>query len=133
MQHVVQNTAVLRARTILTQNGIRVNWRNVSYFTIEETDQYYLAGIKWKYKASIMTEEIHLNKELTLYKFFKPFGIVAFGKEHYVNLHNIITIEETEVHGPVEKTVVRIVFVDGHQLVKKMTTTDWVWWKTNYA
>lgn len=116
-------------------NGIRINWMNTSYFTVEsENADEYTFSVKWKYKASIMTEEIVLKKQnLHLQNYFKQFGIAALNKDTYVNLGRILTIQETQVHGPVDKTLVRIVFVDGFELIRKIESTQWVWWKSTYA
>ena len=123
---------VVKARTVVTQSGLRVNWKNVSYFEIQEENNFYQIGIKWKYKASIKTEYLELNKDTDLYKYFKQHGIVKLG-EYYVNLNKIITIQEKAIHGPHEKVRVRFLFTDGFELVTVLTSTDWVWWKTTYA
>jgi len=125
------NTGVLRARTVMTFSGTRVNWRNVSYFEIKDTDSNTI-GIKWKFKASIRTEIVEINPETDYYKYFKQYGLVKF-EDTFVNLYKILTIDEEPVHGPIEHTKVRIVFTDGFELTRTLRSADWVWWKTTYA
>jgi len=125
---------ILRTRTLLV-GDTRVNWNNVSYFELgddaEQPDVYYSIGIKWKYKASIKTEYLKLSKETDLYAYFKRFDTVKLGR-YYINLSKIITLSEENIHGPTEKTRIRLVFTDGFELVETINTDVWVWWKTTY-
>ena len=124
--------SIAKARTVMTQSGLRINWKRVSYFSLEATKEHYIVGIRWKYKASLRTEYINLNIETDLYKYFKQHGLVKF-EDIYVNLNKILLIEEKAVHGPNEKTRVRLLFEDGFEVIRIFKSTDWVWWKTTYA
>jgi len=128
------NTNVARARTVLTKNGIRVNWRNVGYFTIEKQENSYLIEIRWKYKAGIMTEKIEMgDHEFKPTSYFRQFQLIPLTEDTYINLNNVMIIEEQSISGPVEKVLVRVVLIDGYQVIVKMTRERWVWWKQNYS
>lgn len=129
---MLNNPSILRTRTSLTSSGTRVNWKNTSYFEIKEGDGVYIIGIKWKYKASIKTETVEINIETDLYKYFKQFGLVQINPTIFINLNNILTIDEEQIHGPVEKTRIRFVFWDGFEITIVLQSTTWVWWKTTY-
>jgi hypothetical protein len=131
------STNVVRARTILMPNGIRVNWRNVPHFTLkenEDSDNKYTALVKWKFKAGLMEEAIELGGEdFRPAVYFKQYQIVPLTPTIYVNLNNIMMIEEQAIHGPQEKVMVKIVLIDGFHLAVKMDREKWIWWKQNYA
>ena len=128
----VQNGAAMKANTIMMTNGVRVNWRQVSYFTYTKTDDGFEFKVKWKYKASIRTETLILKKDFNLNSYFKQYKIVLFN-DLWVNLTKIMIIEEEAIHGPEEKTKVRMVFVDGFELIQTMPADKWARWKTTYA
>ena len=141
----VQNTNLLRARTQMTSNGTRISWMNVNYFDLEEVSveaegagaegiiiKEHKLGIKWKYKASILTEEIRLPIDVNLPKMMKPFNLVPIGNS-YVNVYKIMTINEEAMHGPEERVRVRIVLVDGFELIKILGVDEWAYWKTHHA
>jgi len=130
----LNNPNIVRARTILLSNGVRINWKNISYFTVEETKPIFKANIRWKYKAGLMEEIIEVGGEdFDPYKYFKKFGIVSLSEDVYINLNKIMLIKEKTVHGPIDKTTVRIVFNDGMQIIKKLDSKYWSWWKDTYS
>jgi hypothetical protein len=126
---------ILRARTVLTKNGKRINWNNVAYFTYKKDELNFILDIRWKYKAGIMSEEIimEFKNNAEMYKYFKRYGIVAFSDDIFINLNHIMLIEETPVSGPQEKILIRIIIMDGFQIVRKLLHDNWVWWKTTYV
>ncbi len=127
--------STLKARTILMSNGIRINWRNIAYLEIDSQDtDGFSCIVKWKYKASIRSEVIELKKpDTNLVNYFKQYSIVQLTSECYVNLSRIMTISEETIYGPQDITQVRIVFLDGFEVIKKIPSEKWQWWKTNYA
>jgi hypothetical protein len=123
-------------------NGIRVNWRNIPYFRINKNktteenkdNTKYTAIIKWKYKAGLMEEVVELGGEdFRPAVYFKQYQIVPLTEEIYINLNNIMLIKEQSIPGPQERVLVKIVLIDGFQLVVKMDRERWVWWKQTYA
>jgi hypothetical protein len=127
------NTNILKARTVLMNNGIRINWRNIGYFKLVKEDTNYYADIQWKYKAGIMTERVLVgDNTFEPFKFFKQYRIVALDEETYINLGHVMIIEEIPVRGAQEKTLVKIILVDGFRIVVKLDAATWTWWKTTY-
>jgi len=125
---------VTRARTVLTKNGLRVNWRNIGYFTIQKRETDFLVEVKWKYKASIRTETIIVGDEqFKPTNYFKQYNFVPLTEDLFINLNNIMIIEEEPVHGPQEQVIIRVVLIDGFKISVKMTRERWIWWKQNYA
>ena len=136
MQSIIQNGHLLKARLTLTPNGTRINWKNVSYAVISEITlpegQMYSIGVKWKYKASILTEEILLPIETNLNLYFKQTHLIRFD-DALISLSKIMTINEEAVPGPQEMVRVRIVLVDGYQIIRKVTRESWISWKAAHA
>jgi hypothetical protein len=131
---MLNNPNIVRARTIVTPGGLRVNWHNVSLLTIEKIDDLYYVEISWKYKASIKKEKTQIGgPDFRPKEFFKKYGLIALDENTFINVRNILVIEETSVHGPQEKTLVRIVLQDGFQIVRKLDSKNWAWWKENHA
>ena len=128
------NTNVTRARTVMTKNGLRVNWRNVGYFTIKEREEDFLVQVRWKYKAGIMMEELEMgDKDFKPTAYFKQYQLIPLTEDTYINLNNVMIIEEKAIPGPQENVLVRVVLIDGFQLSVKMTRERWIWWKQTYA
>jgi hypothetical protein len=131
-----QASNIAKTRTVLV-GKTRVNWLNVSCVTIDgigvgdKDPDYYKIGIKWKYKASIRTRVVKLSREINLPGYFKKFGLVQLGS-YFINLSKIMTLDESPVHGPVEKTRYTILFSDGFEIHETIKTDFWLWWKTTY-
>jgi len=143
----IQNGNTIRARTLLASNGIRVNWMNVSFFDIEKITsestntingetidiQEYKLTIKWKFKASILSEVAIMPLTTNIQQLMKPFGLVPFGEDSYININNILIIEEVAIHGPQEKVRVRVVLMDGFEIIKTFDAKAWAFWKSNHS
>jgi len=124
------------AKTSLMANGLRINWWNVSYIKVQETENEYHITIPWKYKVSIREEYTYLKKSAGAIArdYFQRFGLIPINEEIYINLNKVLLIEEEDViRGPVDYTMVRIVFVDGFEIKQKTKSEFWNWWKSNYA
>ncbi len=126
----------MKSTTTLLSSGKRVSWFNVSYLKYRKLpkEEGYEFTIHWKYKAAIKKEIVTspmATQELN--KYFAKFGIVPLKDGVMVNLDNIMIIDEEPVHGPLEKTRVRMVFVDGFEIKEVMVATQWAWWKQTYA
>jgi hypothetical protein len=126
--------ALTKARTVLFSDGKRVNLFEVTHFRTKKLKLGYEFTIYWKYKASIKEEIIRTDHaSFDPSKYFKQFGFAPFTENIYVNLAKIMIIEEEQVFGPVEKTKVRIVFSDGFQIIEKLESTRWSWWKSSFT
>lgn len=139
----IQNPGIVRARTVVSANGVRINWANVSYFdvstviekdpdTLEEKSEYQIL-VKWKFKASIISEDIRMSIDTNLPRYMKTFGLIPLGSEKYINVSKILLINEEAIHGPIEKTRVRIVFTDGFEIKETLSTEHWVQWKQAHS
>jgi hypothetical protein len=124
-----------RANLQLMADGKRVNWNNISILkvgTLETADGVSLE-FRWKYKASIKTEiTTWTGKNLELVKHFRPFNIVELLDNIFINLNRILFVEEKSIHGPTEKTSIRMVFEDGLEINETFLATKWAWWKTTF-
>jgi hypothetical protein len=117
-------------------NGVRINWNNIGYLDMVDNsaDDGYTFIVRWKYKASIRREEIKLKKpNVTLFNYFKQYNLIELFNGTFVNLSRIMLIEEKAVHGPQEMTLVRMVFLDGFELIKKIPADKWQSWKSLHA
>jgi hypothetical protein len=126
---------ILKARTLPTRNNKRISWRNVSYFTYKDIDDHMVIDIYWKYKASIISEEVLLkfDHNAARQKFFKTYGIVHLNDNIYINLNQILIIEEEIIHGAEVKIKVKIIFTDGFKITTNIPEDNWLIWKRNYA
>jgi len=127
---------VFRARTIQITPGKRINWERVPYFIFNEdkdgASDIIHVEIRWKYKAGIKTENIDMNKEhFSNPTYFKRYGLVKLVGDTYINLNRIMFIEE--VQQGLDSVVVRFVLQDGFEITRKISLTNWIWWRDNFA
>ncbi len=124
----------MKTTTVLLASGKRVSWFNVSYVKAVLVGDEYEFTIYWKYKAQIR-KEIFTSpmKENQLNKYFASFGLVPLVDNVFINLSKVLMIDEEAVHGPVEKTRIRMVFTDGFEMSHVMVATQWAWWKQSYV
>ena len=123
----------MRAKTILTADGKRINWHQITHVDLQREGGVLIGKFKWKYKASIKVEEIALNlKDTEIGKYFKRYNFAPLTTEIYINLDKIMLLEENQIFGPTEKTKVRILFLDGFELYKVIESVRWSWWKTSF-
>jgi hypothetical protein len=124
------------AGTTLMPCGLRINWSNVSYVEYKKEEDVYKIKFKWKYKASVRVEETFINDSegFHIVTYFKRKNFIAINEKYLINLAKIMLIEEQEVkRGPVDYTLLRIVFVEGFELKVKTKSDYWNWWKSNHA
>ncbi len=123
----------MKTTTVLLADGKRISWFNTTHVRIYPIEGGYEFRVYWKYKASIK-EEIFTSpmKENELNKYFARFGIIPLTKNLYVNLAKITIVKEEQVYGPVEKTRVEMIFVDGFQFKELIEASQWSWWKQSY-
>ena len=128
-----------KSTTVLLADGKRVSWFNVNYLEVVQIlDENGIKSgfefiVKWKYKASIKSETFFspmVQNELN--KYFARFGIVPLTETVYVNLAKISIVTEEQIYGPIEKTRVKMIFVDGYQFQEKIDSAKWSWWKQTY-
>jgi len=123
----------MRAKTTLTADGKRINWSQVTHIDLKREGGVLIGRFKWKYKASIKTEEVALNlKDTEIAKYFKHYNFAPLTNDLYINLDKIMLIEEEQKFGPIEKTRVRMLFLDGFEVFKNVESVRWSWWKTSF-
>ncbi len=127
----------MKSTTVLLADGKRVSWFNVSHVLVEPTPDGVVGGytftIHWKYKASVKTETFTTPMlSIELNKYFARFGIVPLEKDLFINLAEIMIVTEEQLFGPVEKTIMSMVFRDGYEIKRKLESTKWSWWKQQY-
>ncbi len=121
----------MKSTTVLVGTK-RISWFNTNCLTFKKVKTGYEFTVYWKYKASVKKETFETTmQENEINKYFARFGLVAF-HEWYINLDKILIITEDQIFGPVEKTKVRIVLVDGFEINKTIEATAWSWWKMSY-
>ncbi len=122
----------MKSTTVLLSDGKRVSWFNVNCTLAEKTKDGYQFTVFWKYKAAVKKEVLLSTMTVSeINKYFEKFGLVAFN-DYYVNLSKILIVTEDQLYGPVEKTKIRMVFIDGYEILVTMESTKWSWWKQTF-
>ncbi len=122
----------MKSTTVLLSDSKRVSWFNVNCVRFEKTPTGYEFTVYWKYKASVKQEIFETTmSESEINPYFARFGLVPF-MDYYVNLGKILIVTEDQIFGPVEKTKVRMVLVDGHEILVTVESIKWSWWKQTF-
>ena len=123
----------MKVKMMVTADRKRINWSQITSVSLSREDGVLIGKIKWKYKASIKTEEFALNlKDHEIGPYFKRVNFAPLTTNLYVNVEKIMMIEEDQIFGAVEKTKVRMLFLDGFEISEKMEPAQWSWWKTSF-
>jgi len=120
----------------LVSSGHRINFRNVNMVKFQLVDNIYVMSFRWKYKASIRTEEFQLKNPdgFQLNDYFKQWGLIPFGPDAFINPNGIIMIEEVNhIRGPIDYTQLRLIFTDGYEYNHKIKSDYWNWWRSNFS